>query len=90
LELFRKLSLPANEYLFSTLFKICAQLTDAESIEFGRSILKSLPVKYQSNTVVLTSALHMLMTHGDIPAGEQLFARIEKNTITYDAMMSGA
>ena len=30
----------------------------------------------------------MLMTHGEITAGEQLFARVEKNTITYNAMMS--
>jgi hypothetical protein len=78
-----------NEYTFSILFKICAQLTDQQSIEFGKNILEQMPNKYQDNTIILNSALHMLMQHKQVLLGEELFSRMNKDTISYGVMMSG-
>jgi hypothetical protein len=78
-----------NEYSLSILFKICTQLTDQQSIEFGKKILKQMPEKYQHNTIILNSALHMLMQHREVLLAEKIFSRMNKDTISYGVMMSG-
>lgn len=89
LSLFQEMAVPANKYLFSTIFKICAELGDEQSINLGKAIFKTMPEQHQNNIVVLTSALHMLLKGGDMDTAEQLFARMNKNVVTYGAMMSG-
>ena len=88
-ELFQQLIIPIDDYLLATAFKICANLTDEESLKFGENLLQTLPIKYQENTIILTSALHMLMQRKQIHQGEQLFCRMTKNVITNNTMMSG-
>ena len=89
IDLFRRMNIPSNEYTFTIMFKICAQLTDDASLELGHKMLKSLPDNYRRNTVVLNAALHMLMQRGQISAGEQLFNQMDKDNITHGTMMSG-
>ncbi len=83
------MNLQANEYLLTTVFKICTQIGDSESLEFGKSIFKTLPVIYKNDTIVLSSALNMFMQNGEISTGEHIFAKIQKDRITYGVMMSG-
>ena len=89
LNLVQRMSVEPNEYIFSSVFKICAQLADEQSLNFGEKLFNTMPIKFQNNPIVLTSALHMFVQCGDISAGEKLFSRIEKNKITYSAMMMG-
>jgi len=83
------MNLQANEYLLSTVFKICTQIGDSESLEFGKSIFKTLPVIYKNDTIVLSSALNMFMQNGEISTAEHIFDKIQKDRITYSIMMSG-
>ena len=78
-----------TEYTFSILFKICSQLNDQQSIVFAKKILEQMPNKYQNNTIILNSALHMLMQHDEILLAEKTFSQINKDTISYGVMMSG-
>jgi hypothetical protein len=49
-----------------------------------------MPNKFQTNKVVMTSALQMFMKCGDIFKAEQIFNRIEKkNLIALSVMMNG-
>jgi hypothetical protein len=89
IDLFRRMSVPSNEYTFAIMFKICAQLADDASLEFGQKMLDSLPHEYRRKTVVLNGALHMLMQRRNAAAGEQLFNRMDKDNVTYGTMMSG-
>jgi hypothetical protein len=89
LKLFQQMNLQANEYLLTTVFKICTQIGDSESFEFGKSIFKTLSVLYKNHTIVLNSALNMFMQKGEISTGEHIFDKIQKDRITYGIMMSG-
>ncbi|CAF1176726.1 unnamed protein product [Didymodactylos carnosus] len=89
LDLFRQMTVPPDEYTYSILFKICTQLGDQDSIQFGKNLLEKIPVRYQTDTILLNSALHMLMQNGEISMGEKLFSRMNKYITTYGVMMSG-
>jgi hypothetical protein len=89
LDLFQKMTVPLNEYLVSLLFKICANLTDSQSFQMGKSLFETMPIKYRKNPIVLTSAMKMFMERGEIDKAEQLFISMEKTAITYNTMMSG-
>jgi hypothetical protein len=83
------MDLKADKYLLPTIFKICTKIGDFESLEYGKSIFKTLPVIYKNDTIVLNSALNMFMENGEISTGEQIFDKIQKDRITYGIMMSG-
>ena len=89
LSLFQEMTVPANKYLFSTIFKICAELGDDQSIQLGKASFETMPEQHQNNIVVSTAALHVLLKGGDVDTAEQLFARMEENVVTYGVMMSG-
>jgi hypothetical protein len=89
LNLFRRMNVEPNEYIFSIVFKICGQLADEQSLKFGKNLFNTMPTKYQNNPIILTSALYMFVHCGDISNSEELFSRIEKNIVTYGVMMIG-
>ncbi|CAF4339966.1 unnamed protein product, partial [Adineta steineri] len=76
-------------YTYTMIFKTCSQLNDSQSIEFGKGLFENLPSQYQNHPIILNSALHMLMQHGDIKLSEKLFSKIDKDTTSYGVMMSG-
>jgi hypothetical protein len=83
------MSISPNEYTYTILFKTCSQLNDQESIKFGKELLKNLPNQYRNHTIILNSALHMLMQYGEVLLGEKLFSQMNKDTTSYGVMMSG-
>jgi len=89
LEMFQKMSITPNEYTYSILFQICAQLSDNQSFEFGQSVWKKIPVNIQKNPIVSTSYLQMLIKHKEISICEQFFSQMQKNNIIYTTMMKG-
>jgi hypothetical protein len=78
-----------NEYTLSILFKICSQINNHQSIEFAKKIFEQMPNKYQNNTIILNSALHMFMQYGEVLLAEKIFEQMNKDTISYGVMMSG-
>jgi hypothetical protein len=48
-----------------------------------------MPNKYQNNTIILNSALHMFMQYGEVLLAEKIFEQMNKDTISYGVMMSG-
>ncbi|CAF1052345.1 unnamed protein product [Adineta steineri] len=90
LNLFKDNNIPTNEYTFSILFKICSQINDRYSLQFGKEAFNQMPKNYYNSIVAITSALHMFTKCGDISKAEQLFNQIKKkNLIVYGAMMNG-
>jgi hypothetical protein len=76
------MSISPNEYTYTILFKTCSQLNEKE-------LLQNLPNQYLHHTIILNSALHMLMQHGEVLLGEKLFSQMNKDTTSYGVMMSG-
>lgn len=89
LEMFRNMSIIPNEYTYSILFKICVQLSDNQSFEFGQSVWKKIPINIQKNPIVSASYLQMLIKHEEIFTCEQFFSQMKKNNIIYTTMMKG-
>lgn len=83
------MDIPPDQHLTSVLFKICAHLRDAQSLDFGKQILDTFPIEFQNNVILLNSALRMLIECGDIGSAENFFSRMKKNLISYGTMMDG-
>jgi pentatricopeptide repeat protein len=89
LKFFEQMLIIPNEYTYSILFKICAQLSDHQSFEFGQAVWKKISVHDRTNPIVSTSFLQMLIKHKPISTCEQFFSQIKKNNITFTTMMKG-
>jgi pentatricopeptide repeat protein len=76
-----------SEYTYSILFKICAEIADQRSLEFGKSMFNKMPKKFQMDLAVLNSALNMFNKCDDLKSAESLFDRIDRNIISYGSMM---
>ena len=56
----------------------------------GQKLLEELPDTLLDDSVLISSAIHMLMKFGDVPQAERLFQKLNKKSIvTYGAMMKG-
>ncbi|CAF1312065.1 unnamed protein product, partial [Didymodactylos carnosus] len=90
LKFFREINITPSEFTFSILFKICTEIADQRSLEFGKLIFDRMPKKFYNNIVIITSALQMFLKCGDISTAEELFNRIQnKNLIVFTVMMKG-
>ncbi|CAF1587481.1 unnamed protein product [Adineta ricciae] len=89
IDLFQQMSIEPNEYTYTILFKTCSKLTDQKSMYFGKDLLKTLPNQYRNHTIILNSALHMLMQHGEVDLAEKCFSQMAKDATSYGVMMSG-
>ena len=84
------MNITPNEYIYSSLFKICSRIADQRSLEFGKMIFNTMPKKYHDHSVVLTSALQMFIKCDDILKAKQIFLEMkEKNLIAFIIMMTG-
>ena len=75
---FKEINITPDEYTFSILFKICTQIGDQRSLEFGQLIFNRMPKKYHNDIVIINSALQMFIKCGDISKAEELFNRIRE------------
>jgi len=72
------------------IFNACAQVNDDRARKIGYKLLDQMANDFRNNTILLTSAIHMLMRFGDVKCAEQLFQSIKKtDVISYGAMMKG-
>ncbi len=88
LEFFRQINSP-DEYLYSTIFKLCVELGDQQSLQFGKNLFEKMPKIFHNNTVVLSSAMNLFNKCEDISKSEEIFSKMEKNVISYTIMMKG-
>ncbi|CAF5083990.1 unnamed protein product, partial [Rotaria sp. Silwood1] len=90
LDLFEKINSKLNNVTYIIVFNACAQLVNDRAIKIGKKLLHEMPNNYQDNTVLLNSAIDMLMKFGDVQSAARIFDSIKtKDIITYNAMMNG-
>ena len=87
--MFEEVSLEANPALCTIMFKACASKRDERAARLGKKLLEQMPARMFSDTILINSAIHMLMNVRDVPYAERLFRQSEKNIATYGAMMKG-
>ena len=87
LELFRQIKSP-DKYHYATIFKLCAELGDQQSLKFGKHLFKTMPKTFR-NTIVSSSALILFNKCEDIAQSEEIFSKMEKNLFSYSIMMKG-
>jgi hypothetical protein len=88
LELFSQINSP-NEYLYSTIFKLCVELGDQQSLQFGKNLFEKMPKIFHNDKVILNSAMNLFNKCEDISKSEEIFSQMEKNVISYSIMMQG-
>ena len=90
LDLFERMSPDPNNVIYIIIFNACAQLKNTRGISVGKKLLNEIFNKSETNNVVLSSAIYMLMSFGDVKSAEHLFEFIKKNDLaTYNSMMKG-
>ncbi|CAF1414299.1 unnamed protein product [Rotaria magnacalcarata] len=90
LDLFESIRLDLNDITYIILFNSCAQLSNDRAKTIGKKFLDQMPDIYRNNTIVLTSAIFMLMKFGDVSHAECIFKlNRNKDIICYNAMMKG-
>lgn len=90
MKFFKEINIKKDQYTYSILFKICTEIDDQNSFEFGQTTFNQMPKAFSNNIVIISSALQMFVKHGQMGKAEELFNRIEKkNSFTYSIMMNG-
>ena len=90
LDLFEKVSTSSNEVLYIIGFSACAALSNTRAKTLGKKLLQQMPQLFLTNHIVMSSALHMLMTFGDVEDAERLFSRVKNpNMAISGVMMNG-
>jgi pentatricopeptide repeat protein len=90
LDLFEQVPLNLDNVIYIIVLNACAQLANDRAKKVGMKLLNQMPKHLQTNDILLTSAIDMLMRFGDVTSAEHLFQMIKKKDIaTYGAMMNG-
>jgi len=89
LDLFEQMDLDLNSSTHAKIFSVCAKLADDRAKRIGNKLLEQMPNNFRNDNIVLNSAIHMLMKFGDVTHAEQIFKKIKKDVVSYDAMMKG-
>jgi pentatricopeptide repeat protein len=90
LDLFDHISSKADATLFTIAFSACTDLRNDRALQLGRTLLDKLPSEFLDDTILMNSAINMLMKFGDVAHAERLFQKLKKKSIvTYGAMMKG-
>jgi pentatricopeptide repeat protein len=89
LEFFRQINLSPNEYLYSTIFKLCVELGDQQSLQFGKNLFEKMPNIFHNDKILLNSALNLFNKCENISKSEEIFSKMNKDLISYSIMMKG-
>ena len=90
LELFPQMTVEPDRVISTILFNACAKLASPPAMELGDKLLSRMPDSYFSNSIVIGSAIHMLMSFGQVDRAEDLFSRMKKrDASTYGVMING-
>ena len=72
-------------------FRACAALNDPRAVELGNKVLKQISTTKAEDLPMITSAINMLMTFGQIQQAEDLFRSLtNKDTKSQATMIKGS
>ncbi|CAF0789637.1 unnamed protein product [Rotaria sordida] len=84
------MTIEPNNFTLTILYNTYAQLTADRSMKIRRKLLDETPNNYRSTSIILNSAIHMLMKFGQNQCSERVFRFIrKKDIIPSNAMMKG-
>ena len=90
LDLFERMPLAPDNVVYTIVLNACAQLANDRAKIIGKKLVDQMLNKFQHDSYLDSSAIHMLMKFGDVTGAEALFEMIKKkNTVLYGAMMKG-
>jgi hypothetical protein len=90
LDLLDNMIIQPDAVTLTIIFNACAEVNDDRAKKIGNKLLDQMPNDFRNNTILLNSAIHMLMSFGDVKSAEKLFESIKKtDVISYGAMMKG-
>jgi pentatricopeptide repeat protein len=90
LDLFDQASCMLNAKLYTIMYSTCAASSDDRAITFGKQLLHKMAKVFEDDSIVMGSAIHMLMKFGDVQEAERLFYQIKQpNAASYGVMMNG-
>ena len=90
LDLFEEISCRADDTIRTVAFSACADLCNDRAVRMGKKLLDQLSGDSSDKVVLINSAIHMLMTFGEVALAERHFSRItEHDAYTFGVMMNG-
>ncbi|CAF1019377.1 unnamed protein product [Rotaria sordida] len=72
LDLLNEMTIEPNNFTLTLLFNACARVANDRAMRIGRKLLDKMPNDFRNDTVVLTSAAHMLMKFGEAESAEHV------------------
>ena len=86
IELYSKINNP-SEMMLCLLFANCSQAGTKQALDFGRQVWSQMSLVNRRNKYILTAALNMFITYGDVSNAEKLFITMKPDVIDYGQMM---
>jgi hypothetical protein len=86
MQLFSKISNP-DETILCLLFTSCSKVGTKQALDFGRKIWSEMSLVNHRNKYIVTAALNMFITCGDVSSAENLFMTIKLDVNNYGQMM---
>jgi pentatricopeptide repeat protein len=90
LDLYNEVSSMLNANLYAILYSACSEASNDRAIMLGKQLLTSMPKIFEDDSILMRSAIHMLMKFGEVQQAEGLFLRLKKrDAASYGVMMNG-
>jgi pentatricopeptide repeat protein len=78
LDLFDQVSSMLDAKLYTIMYSTCATLLNDRAVTLGKQLLSGMPHVFQKESIVMGSAIHMLMKFGEVQQAEDLFSSMKK------------
>jgi hypothetical protein len=90
LDLYNEVSSMLNANLYAILYSACSEASNDRAIMLGKQLLTSMPKIFEDDSILMGSAMHMLMKFGEVQEAEHLFTSMKKrDASSYGVMMNG-
>jgi hypothetical protein len=76
-----------NEFLIASFLKVCAQMTDENSLNLAKRFLSQMDPVYQTNEYILCTASHLFTKYGDLSTAEYFLSKMSKSLIKCGGLM---
>ena len=91
LNMFEEMTEAPDHVALAIFFRACAALNDQRAVELGNKVLKRISTTNAKDLMMITSAINMLMTFGQIQQAEDLFHSLtNKDTKSQATMIKGS
>lgn len=80
LDLFERMPLEPDAVILTILFNACGELSTERAKQRGKGVLAHLPQAFRDDSMLMNSAIDMLMKFGDVADAEQVFQSVTVRT----------